>query len=123
MTKQVNREYQIKEVQTLGPLFIQVHNLIVAFPKTSFTHIPREENKEADATGQQCHGYSTLILMSKFAIVIGAFITGIWWRSFFDFGYSFTILVLLLALVCYKVRQEIYSWLNYLCSGYNVVWH
>lgn len=46
--KQLNHEYQIKE-PGLVPLFIEIHNLRVAnFPQLTFTHIPREQNKEAD---------------------------------------------------------------------------
>jgi ribonuclease HI len=46
--KQLNNEYQIKE-ETLFPQYIKVHNLIVAnFPHITFTHVRREENKEAD---------------------------------------------------------------------------
>jgi ribonuclease HI len=46
--KQLTGLYQIKE-PTLFPQYIKVHNLLVsAFPKVTFTHIPREKNKEAD---------------------------------------------------------------------------
>ena len=46
--KQLNAEYQIKEPGFV-PLFIEIHNMRVAsFPKLTFTHIPREENTEAD---------------------------------------------------------------------------
>lgn len=46
--KQLNAEYQIKE-PGLVPYFIEIHNLRVShFPQLSFTHIPREKNKEAD---------------------------------------------------------------------------
>lgn len=46
--KQLNGEYQIKE-PGLVPYFIEIHNLRVSsFPHISFTHIPREKNKEAD---------------------------------------------------------------------------
>lgn len=46
--KQLNAEYQIKEVG-LVPLFIEIHNLRVTnFPNLKYTHIPREKNKEAD---------------------------------------------------------------------------
>lgn len=47
-TKQLNGEYQIKE-ESLFPQFIKVWNMRVSdFPNISFTHIPREKNKEAD---------------------------------------------------------------------------
>jgi ribonuclease HI len=46
--KQLNAEYQIKE-PGLVPLFIAIHNLRVSsFPNVMFTHVPREQNKEAD---------------------------------------------------------------------------
>jgi ribonuclease HI len=46
--KQLSAEYQIKE-PSLVPQFIEIHNLRVsAFPHLTFTHIPREENKDAD---------------------------------------------------------------------------
>ena len=47
--KQLNGKYQIKE-ESLFPQFIKVWNMRVAdFPTISFTHIPREKNREADA--------------------------------------------------------------------------
>ena len=46
--RQLSGEYQIKE-PTLFPHYIRIHNLIVAhFPNIRFTHVPREQNKEAD---------------------------------------------------------------------------
>lgn len=46
--KQLNGEYQIKELG-LVPHFIEIHNLRVAsFPHLKLTHVPREQNKEAD---------------------------------------------------------------------------
>ena len=46
--KQLNAEYQIKEPGFV-PMFIEIHNMRVAsFPHLTFTHIPREENTEAD---------------------------------------------------------------------------
>lgn len=46
--KQLTAEYQIKD-PGLVPLFIEIHNLRVAhFPQLSFTHVPREKNKQAD---------------------------------------------------------------------------
>lgn len=48
VTKQLNNEYQIKE-PGLVPQFIEIHNMRVAsFPNITFTHVPREKNKEAD---------------------------------------------------------------------------
>lgn len=45
--KQLNGEYRIAE-ERMHPLFIAVWNLRMDFAKVSFSHIPREENKEAD---------------------------------------------------------------------------
>ncbi len=48
IARQLSGIYQIKEA-TLFPLYIAVHNYRVAeFPNMTFTHIPREKNKEAD---------------------------------------------------------------------------
>ncbi len=48
VARQLGNRYEIKE-PTLFPLYIKVHNLLVSsFPKTIFTHIPREKNKHAD---------------------------------------------------------------------------
>lgn len=47
VVKQLNREYKIKNKE-LAPLFLEIHNLSLNFKKISFTHIPRERNKEAD---------------------------------------------------------------------------
>ena len=46
--RQMTNEYQIKE-ETLWPQYMKVHNLVVAhFPTIRFTHVRREENKDAD---------------------------------------------------------------------------
>ena len=46
--KQLNNEYQIKE-ETLFPLYIQVHNLLVStFPSVTFEHVPRKDNAHPD---------------------------------------------------------------------------
>ncbi len=46
--KQLAGEYQIKE-ETLFPQFIKIWNMRVKdFPYLTFTHIRREENKDAD---------------------------------------------------------------------------
>ena len=47
VSKQLNHQYKIKE-KNLIPFFIKVWNLEMDFKKVFFTHIPREENKEAD---------------------------------------------------------------------------
>ncbi len=47
--RQLTGEYQVKEA-TLWPQYMKVHNLIVAhFASIHFVHVPRAENKEADA--------------------------------------------------------------------------
>lgn len=49
IARQLSNEYQIKEAGLFGQ-YIKVHNLLVSdFPRTTFVHVPREENKEADA--------------------------------------------------------------------------
>ena len=45
--KQLNGEYKIEE-ERLFPFFIKVWNLKMDFGAICFTHIPREQNKEAD---------------------------------------------------------------------------
>ena len=47
IVNQLNRKYKIKN-KDLSFLFIQVWNLSLNFKKITFTHIPREQNKEAD---------------------------------------------------------------------------
>jgi ribonuclease HI len=47
VVKQLNREYKVKD-KDLAPLFVQVWNLSLGFKKTTFQHVPREKNKEAD---------------------------------------------------------------------------
>lgn len=48
IVRQLTDRYQIKE-ETLFPLFIKVHNMrIKDFPHTTFTHVRREQNTEAD---------------------------------------------------------------------------
>lgn len=46
--KHLNHKYKIKDEKII-PLFIKVWNLTLDFGKVTFTHIPREKNKEADA--------------------------------------------------------------------------
>lgn len=48
VVKQLNREYKVKNPD-LAPLFLQIWNLNQGFKKVTFTHIRREQNKEADA--------------------------------------------------------------------------
>jgi ribonuclease HI len=47
VVKQLKREYKVKN-KDLAPLFLSIHNLSLNFTKISYTHIPREKNKEAD---------------------------------------------------------------------------
>ncbi len=47
VVKQLKREYRVKN-KDLAPLFLELHNLSVNFKSISYTHIPREQNKEAD---------------------------------------------------------------------------
>lgn len=47
VVKQLKREYKVKSPE-LAPLFLDVHNLSLNFKHISYTHIPREKNKEAD---------------------------------------------------------------------------
>jgi ribonuclease HI len=48
LVKQLNGEYKIKE-KDLQQLFIEVWNLKIDFKNVKFIHVPREQNKEADA--------------------------------------------------------------------------
>lgn len=53
VVSQLRGEYQIKE-EKLMPLFIKIWNLQVKdLPKIAFTHIPREQNSEADALANE----------------------------------------------------------------------
>lgn len=47
IVSQLNGKYKIKE-ESLKTLFIDVWNLKQDFKSVSFTHVPREKNKEAD---------------------------------------------------------------------------
>lgn len=48
VVKQLNHEYKIQE-ENMQKLFLKIWNLMLEFGAVSFLHIPREENKEADA--------------------------------------------------------------------------
>lgn len=48
VVKQMRREYRVKE-PSLQAVFLRAWGLAAAFRKVTFTHIPREKNKEADA--------------------------------------------------------------------------
>lgn len=47
MVRQLNHEYKVRD-QDLAPLFLKIWNLSIGFKKITYTHIPRERNKEAD---------------------------------------------------------------------------
>lgn len=47
LVRQLNHEYKI-ESETVIPLFIQIWNLMLDFGGIVFTHVPREQNREAD---------------------------------------------------------------------------
>ena len=46
-TKQLAGQYKI-ESEKIVPLFVMVWNLKMDFAKVTFSHVPREQNKEAD---------------------------------------------------------------------------
>jgi len=48
MVKQLNHEYKLSN-ENIQKFFIEIWNLMLDFKEVKFTHIPREENKEADA--------------------------------------------------------------------------
>jgi len=47
VAKQLTHQYKIKE-EDLQPLFLRVWNLMLDFKQISFSHLPRQQNKEAD---------------------------------------------------------------------------
>lgn len=47
VVRQLNREYRVRD-NILGPLFVQVWNIVQEFHTVTFRHIPRAENAEAD---------------------------------------------------------------------------
>jgi ribonuclease HI len=47
LVRQLNSEYKVKD-ETLGKLFVQVHNAQQDFQAVSFVHVPREQNRDAD---------------------------------------------------------------------------
>jgi ribonuclease HI len=47
VVKQLRHEYKVKN-KDLAPLFLILYNLVVNFLQITYTHIPRERNKEAD---------------------------------------------------------------------------
>ncbi len=52
IVRQIQGRYKVK-APDLKPRFAQVKNLLKSMPKHSFTHVPREKNKEADALVNQ----------------------------------------------------------------------
>ncbi|MCK4744725.1 ribonuclease HI family protein [Candidatus Parcubacteria bacterium] len=52
IVKQLNHQYKI-ENERMQVFFLQVWNLMLDFSKVVFKHIPREQNKEADAMVNQ----------------------------------------------------------------------
>jgi len=49
----LNHQYKIEETH-LQKLFMKIWNVLIDFGKVEFIHIPREENKEADALVNEC---------------------------------------------------------------------
>lgn len=52
VVKQLNHEYKLKE-ERIQAYFIKIWNLMLDYGKVTFTHIPREKNKIADALVNQ----------------------------------------------------------------------
>lgn len=52
VVRQLNEEYKIKDAE-LGKLFVQVWNLRQQFRRITFAHVPREQNRAADALVNQ----------------------------------------------------------------------
>jgi ribonuclease HI len=52
VVKQLNHEYKLKEPR-IQQYFIEVWNLMLEYGKVTFTHVPREKNKVADALVNQ----------------------------------------------------------------------
>ena len=47
VVEQLNGNYKVKDSE-LAKIFIQIFNLKQTFKKVTFSHVPREQNKEAD---------------------------------------------------------------------------
>ena len=47
VVSQLNHEYQLKNPNIIN-LFVKVWNLMLDFQSVTFTHVPREQNQEAD---------------------------------------------------------------------------
>lgn len=52
VVKQLNHEYKLKE-ERIQKYFIEIWNLMLEYGKVTFTHVPREKNKVADALVNQ----------------------------------------------------------------------
>ncbi|MDE0092820.1 MAG: ribonuclease HI family protein, partial [Oligoflexia bacterium] len=52
VVRQLKREYKVK-TKTLKPLYLEAKALLEQIPRYDLQHIPREENKEADALANQ----------------------------------------------------------------------
>lgn len=52
VVKQLNHEYKLKEPR-IQQYFIEIWNLMLEYGKVTFTHVPREKNKVADAMVNQ----------------------------------------------------------------------
>jgi len=48
VVKQLKQEYRVKD-KDLAPLFVKVWNISQSFKKVTYHHVPREQNKRADA--------------------------------------------------------------------------
>jgi len=53
IVRQLNHQYKIENAD-LQPLFLKIWNMMVEFGPIKFIHIPREENKQADALVNEC---------------------------------------------------------------------
>ncbi len=58
VVKQLQHKYKVKN-KDLASLFLKVHNLVFNFKKISYTHIPREQNQEADRLANQAMDQGT----------------------------------------------------------------
>ena len=59
VVKQLKHEYKVKN-RDLAPLFLEVHNLSLGFQKITYTHVPRERNKEADRLANEAMDRGTI---------------------------------------------------------------
>ncbi len=52
VVKQLSRQYKVKD-KGLAPLFVKVWNLAQSFASVTYSHVPREQNRRADALVNQ----------------------------------------------------------------------